>query len=202
MAVSKQHPVELLADAAKIGVRLFGENRVQEFAAKKPSLAGLDIEVQMIGHLQSNKLRAAAELFDGVQSVDSLRVAEGLNEASARLNKRLACWIEIKLSDEAAKTGLAPDSTELNGLLERLCEYKALDFRGLMTIPKWSEDPEAPRHTFGQLRDLRDQVAQRYPRLALHELSMGMSHDFETAIEEGATLVRVGTDIFGPRRKT
>ncbi len=206
MAVSKTHPVSAIAVAFGCGVRLFGENRVQEFAAKQSELqaAGISSDAgsasfHLIGPLQSNKAARAVQVFDAVDSVDSLRLAQRLDEACAAVGKRLPVLIEIKLSAEASKHGLAPDADELQPLLERLPELKNLTFHGLMTIPPYADDLEQVRPYFRRLRELRDSLAQQYPALEFDELSMGMSHDFPVAIEEGSTLVRIGAAIFGAR---
>lgn len=202
MAVSKVHPAEAIAAAVAAGIRLFGENRVQEFAAKRESLAQLGVSgatVHLIGQLQSNKSAKAAEIFDGVDSVDSLRLAQRLNDAAAKLGKSLSILIEIKLSDEPAKTGLAPAGTELRGLLEQLPDLPQLRLRGLMTIAPLDDNLETARACFRRLRSLRDTLARDYPRLDVSELSMGMSGDYAVAIEEGSTLVRIGTALFGAR---
>ena len=201
MAVSKTHPASAILEAIAAGQRLFGENRVQEFAAKYDELkaAGIaDVGFHLIGHLQSNKAAAAAELFDAVDSVDSLRLAERLNEAASRLNRRLEVLIEVNIGGEAAKSGLAPTSDELQGLLEAQPRLPGVMIRGLMTVPPFTAEAEGARPYFRQLRDLRDRLRVS-SGLALPELSMGMSHDFEVAIEEGATCVRIGTAIFGAR---
>ncbi len=206
MAVSKTHPAELIMEAFACGIRLFGENRVQEFAAKQLALeaAGLPTDVgptrfHLIGPLQSNKAARAAQLFDAIDSVDSLRLAQRLDEACAATHKRLPILVEIKLSPEASKHGIGPEADELNALLERLPDLNNLMFRGLMTVPPFADDLEQARPYFRHLRELRDSLAQRYPALQFDELSMGMSHDFPVAIEEGSTLVRIGTAIFGAR---
>jgi PLP dependent protein len=200
MTVSKMHPATALLEAAAAGVTLFGENRVQEFATKKLELTSLaGVTVCMIGHLQTNKARRAAELFDQVHSVDSLAVAEKLNESANALNKCLPILLEIKLSHEAAKTGLLPSSPDLAALLDHLPDLPALELRGLMTVPPWDENAEAARPYFRQLRELRKTLAQQHPSLNFEDLSMGMTNDFEVAIEEGSTIVRVGTAIFGKR---
>lgn len=204
MAVSKVHPAEALAEAAAAGVTLFGENRVQEFDAKRAGLAELhvrDAEVHLIGHLQSNKSARAAEIFESVDSVDSVRIAERLNEAAARLAKRLPILLEIKLSDEPTKEGLNPSGPELPTLLERLPDLRNLTMRGLMTIAPFDDNADSARACFRRLRNLRDRLAPGHPRLDFRELSMGMSGDFEIGIEEGSTLVRIGTALFGPRPK-
>ena len=203
MAVSKTFPPEVIREAYNAGQRLFGENRVQEFADKAGALRDLaGVEWHMIGHLQSNKAAKAAELFSAVDSVDSLRLAEKLNAAAQKLNKRLPVLIEINVGGEAAKSGTAPDSPELEQLLAAAPSLEALQIRGLMTIPPFTEDPQQSRRYFRSLRELRDQTAaRRLPGISLDVLSMGMSHDFEVAIEEGSTCVRVGTAIFGERTK-
>lgn len=203
MAVSKTHPAESIAEAARAGVHLFGENRVQEFEAKRPRLRDLGTvaEVHLIGHLQSNKSAKAADLFDAIDSVDSLRLAERLHAAAAGLNKPLPILLEIKLSPEPTKTGLDPDSSELSELLERLPDLPSLPLRGLMTIAPLDENLETARASFRRLHTLRDTLARRHPRLDFSTLSMGMSGDFEVAIEEGSTLIRIGTALFGERPK-
>jgi len=205
MGVSKLHPAEALAEAVRAGVTLFGENRVQEFESKRDRLREAHVAgavVHLIGHLQSNKSARAAEIFDGIDSVDSLRLAERLNDAANKVGRKLPVLLEIKLSSEPAKTGLAPDSAELRSLLERLPDLEHLAMRGLMTIAPLDEDPAAARACFRQLRNSRDTLAIEHPRLDLRELSMGMSGDFEIAIEEGSTLVRIGTALFGDRLPT
>jgi hypothetical protein len=201
MAVSKTHPASTIAEAARLGLTLFGENRVQEFAAKsaelQPTRSGL--RVHLIGHLQSNKAARAAELFDGIDSVDSLRLAERLNEAAGRLGKRLPILIELKLSPEPTKAGLDPESPEASALLERMPNLAHLGLRGLMTIAPFDVPEAETRACFRSLRAWRDRWAAAHPRLSLGVLSMGMSSDFALAIEEGATRIRVGTALFGER---
>jgi PLP dependent protein len=203
MAVSKTHPPELIREAYDAGQRLFGENRVQEFAEKAGALAGLDAQWHLIGHLQSNKAAKAAELFHDVDSVDSLKLAEKLDAAARKLGKKLRVLIEINVGGEAAKSGVAPESRELEQLLVAAPRLEALAFRGLMTVPPFTDDPQDARPYFRKLRELTVTIAARkLPRINMDELSMGMSHDFEIAIEEGSTCVRVGTAIFGERHKT
>jgi len=176
---------------------------VQEFAAKYEDLKAAGIagaRFHLIGHLQSNKASKAAELFDGVDSVDSLRLAERLNEAALRLNRRLDVLIEVNVGGEAAKSGLNPTSDELQALLEAQLRLPKLAIRGLMTVPPITPDAEGARPCFRQLRELRDRLRDR-SGMELPELSMGMSHDFEVAIEEGSTCVRIGTAIFGARQQ-
>jgi PLP dependent protein len=203
MAVSKTQPPEQIREAYTAGIRLFGENRVQEFAGKAAALSDLkDAEWHLIGHLQSNKAVKAAELFSAVDSVDSLRLAEKLNAAAGALGKKLAVLIEVNIGGEAAKSGIAPGSTELDELLLAAPELDHLEFRGLMGIPPYTDDPQQARPYFRRLRELRNQIAARkLHAIGMDVLSMGMSHDFEVAIEEGSTCVRVGTAIFGERMK-
>ncbi len=200
MAVSKTHPASAIVEAIAAGQRLFGENRVQEFAGKRDEVLAHSEggKFHLIGHLQANKAARAAELFDAIDSLDTLRLAERLNEAAERLNRRLDVLIEINIGGEAAKSGLNPESGELRTLLEAQARLKNLVIRGCMTVPPFTEDPEGARGCFRQLRELRDRLSA-HSGLALAELSMGMSHDFEVAIEEGSTCVRVGTAIFGAR---
>jgi PLP dependent protein len=201
MAVTKTHPPERIREAHAAGLRLFGENRVQEFAGKAPALADLaGAEWHMIGHLQTNKAGKTAELFSAVESVDSLKLAEKLDAAARPLNKKLSVLIEINVGGEEAKSGVAPDSRELDELLRSAPRFDALEFRGLMTVPPFADDPEQARPYFRALRDLRDSIAARkLPAVSMDLLSMGMSHDFEVAVEEASTCVRVGTAIFGER---
>jgi len=203
MAVTKTFPVELIIEAYKAGQRLFGENRVQEFAEKVGGLSDLrDSEFHMIGHLQSNKAGKAAEIFHAVDSVDSVKLAGRLNTAAEELGKTLDVLIEVNVGDEAAKSGIAPDSSDLEIMLGAGFLWPHLRIRGLMTVPPFTDDPEGARPYFRQLRALRDRLASRnLPSVALDVLSMGMSHDFEVAIQEGSTCVRLGTAIFGTRAK-
>ena len=196
MAVSKVHPVEAILEAYAAGQRLFGENRVQEFQEKSPHLKELArAEFHLIGPLQSNKTAKAAELFNAIDSVDSLKIAQRLNTTAATLGKKLPVLIEVKLSYEESKHGLAPE--ELPTLLAAMNELESIETVGLMTVPPWSEDAEAARPYFRELRRLRDESQVRFPRVT--QLSMGMSNDFTVAIEEGSTCVRVGTALFGRR---
>jgi pyridoxal phosphate enzyme (YggS family) len=201
MAVSKTFPAEAVRDAYAAGQRLFGENRVQEFAAKAGSLQALaGTEWHLIGHLQTNKAARAAELFDAIDSVDSLRLAEKLNSSAAQMNRQLGALIEINIGGESVKSGVLPGSPELEALLAATPSLNNLQIRGLMTIPPFTEDPEQARSYFRKLRELRDLIAARHlPGVGMDVLSLGMSHDFEVAIEEGSTCVRVGTAIFGKR---
>jgi PLP dependent protein len=202
MAVSKVHPASAILAAEALGIRIFGENRVQEFQEKSVVLGAstTGAEFHLIGHLQSNKAARAAELFSSIDTLDSLALAERLNQAATRLGRRLPVLIEVKLSHEPSKAGVLPDSDELSLLLEGLPGLTALELRGLMTVPPYLRDPVAVRPYFAQLRKLRDQLAAGHPRLSFAELSMGMSHDFAAAIAEGATQVRIGTALFGARK--
>jgi hypothetical protein len=211
MAVSKTHPAETIREAAALGLTLFGENRVQEFAAKAESLADLrqsaahaasitrPTRTHLIGHLQSNKAQRAVELFDAVDSLDSLRLAARLNEAAAKLGKRLPVLLEVKLSPEETKAGLDPASPEAALLLERLPDLPHLQMQGLMTIAPFDVPDDETRACFRRLRLCRDRWAGLYPRLSFDILSMGMSGDFPLAIEEGATRIRIGASLFGER---
>lgn len=203
MAVTKTHPPERIREAYAAGLRLFGENRVQEFAGKAGALGDLaGAEWHMIGHLQTNKAGKAAELFSAVESVDSVKLAEKLDAAARGLGKRLAVLIEVNVGGESAKSGIAPDSRDLEQLLLAASRFANLEFRGLMTVPPFTDDPEGARPFFRKLRELRDAISARgLPAIRMDVLSMGMSHDFEVAIEEGSTCVRVGTAIFGTREE-
>lgn len=203
MAVSKTFPAQHIRETYDAGIRIFGENRVQEFSGKSSQLTDLkDAEWHMIGHLQSNKAAAAAELFIAVDSVDSLKLAEKLNAAAEKLTKKLRVLIEINVGGESAKSGVAPDSAQLEELLVAAPGLEHIEFRGLMTVPPFAEDVEQTRPYFHKLLQLRDQIAARnLPAIRMDTLSMGMSHDFEVAIEEGSTCVRVGTAIFWERTR-
>lgn len=206
MAVSKTYPAGTITEAAALGLTLFGENRVREFAEKVGPLDPLrihqekPIRIHLIGHLQSNKAARAAELFDAVDSVDSLRLARRLDEAAGKLGKRLPILMEVKLSPEETKEGLDPESREAAELFEALADLPALECRGLMTIAPWGAGEAVTRACFRSLRDWRDRWAAKYSSLKFDVLSMGMSGDFPLAIAEGATRVRVGTAIFGKRQ--
>ena len=205
MAVSKMHPAEAVVEAYGAGLRLFGENRVQEWQEKLPAVTYLfdatgtdtaDARVHLIGPLQSNKTNRAAELFHAIDSVDSLKVASRLNAAARRLNKRLPILIEVKLSHEASKHGIS--AAELPTLLSALTPLEYVIPVGLMTVPPWSEDAEPARPYFRELRRLRDASLPACPTLT--QLSMGMSNDFAVAIEEGSNCIRIGTALFGRRQ--
>src|SRR5271167_2429245 len=180
MAVSKVHPVEMILEAYAAGQRLFGENRVQEFQEKSAHTKDLaDAKFHLIGPLQSNKTAKAAELFDAIDAVDSLKIAQRLNAAAAALGKKLPVLVEVKLSHEESKHGLTPE--ELPSLLGAMEELESVEAVGLMTVPPWSEDAEVARPYFSELRRLRGESVARFPRVT--QLSMGMSNDFIVAIE-------------------
>lgn len=210
IAVSKTHGADLVAAAARAGLRDFGENRVQEALDKIPQVVASEpLRWHLIGHLQRNKARRAAEVFSLIHSVDSLRLAEALaRHAHETLpGGRLPILLQINIAGEAQKEGfdLAGGPANRAALaafyadVERVLQLPALEVRGLMTIAPYVSDPRLTRPAFQQLRALRDDLAGRYPQCAWSELSMGMTNDFEVAIEEGATLVRVGRAIFGER---
>lgn len=200
MAVSKTFPASAIREAYLAGQRLFGESRIQEFAGKAGATNTPGAEFHMIGHLQSNKTAKAAELFSAVDSVSSLKLAAKLNNAAKELGKKLPILIEINIGGEAAKSGIRPDEAELDVLLQAATELPYLEIRGLMTVPPYSEDPQDSRPFFKRMRELRDRIASiRFSSVSMDTLSMGMSHDFMVAVEEGSTCVRIGTAIFGKR---
>jgi len=203
MAVSKTVPAESIREAYEAGIRLFGENRVQEFTGKAPALREFtEARWHMIGHLQTNKAGSAIELFNAIDSLDSLRLAQKLNAAAMHSERKLPVLIEINIGGEQAKSGVALDSEELKQLLSIAPELKNLEIRGLMALPPYSEDPEQSRPFFRRMREKFHEISnQRLPAIGMLDvLSIGMSHDFEIAIEEGATRIRVGTAIFGERK--
>ncbi|HET7214914.1 MAG TPA: YggS family pyridoxal phosphate-dependent enzyme [Terriglobia bacterium] len=200
IAVSKTKPAEAIRQAYAAGLREFGENRVQEAAAKRKELEDLDAAWHLIGHLQSNKARQAVQLFDCIHSVDSLPLAERIDRAAAELGRRLPVLIEVHLGEEASKFGV--EETDLLQLAEKIGALPSLELRGLMTLPPFFDNPEDVRPFFRRLRQLAERIeARNLPAVSMRELSIGMSHDFEIAIEEGATIVRVGTAIFGERQR-
>ena len=198
MAVSKTHPVAAIREAYGAGQRLFGENRVQEMQAKAAELAALPgLEMHLIGPLQNNKTGKAAELFGAVDTLDSAKTAARLNAAAAASGTVLPVLVEVKLSPEETKHGVTPEA--LGALLEAVAPLSHLRLSGLMTVPALEAEGVASRPYFRQLRALREVHCVRFP--TLRELSMGMSGDFQVAIEEGSTMVRVGTAIFGKRER-
>jgi len=198
VAVSKTVPVSRIEEAIAAGVEVLGENRVQE-ARQKIASIGKKIPWHLIGHLQTNKASLAVSLFEMVQSVDSLRVAEALEREAGKREKRLPVLVQVNISGETSKSGVAAD--EAPDLIEAVAGMPHLQLQGLMTIPPYSADPESGRPIYRRLRELRDRVnAEGLIGTPMTHLSMGMSHDFEVAVEEGATMVRVGTLLFGERR--
>ncbi len=195
LAVSKNHPPEAVAAAAALGLKLFGENRVQEARAKIPQCPG-GLRWHFIGHLQSNKCRDAVALFGMVQGVDSLDLARELDRQAERQARHLPILLEVNVAGESSKFGWAPDRVLAE--LETVNALPRLELHGLMTVAPYATDPERVRPVFRRLRELRDACEDRLGA-PLPVLSMGMSGDLEVAIEEGSTLVRVGTDLFGPR---
>jgi pyridoxal phosphate enzyme (YggS family) len=225
VAVSKTFPAEAIRAAYECGVRHFGENRVQEWEGKQPLLADLDATWHLVGHLQSNKARRAVRLFHRIDSVDSLALAQRLAGAVDELSEqpsteateaqrarrqsrkersasRMPVLIEVRLAPEETKSGVEPE--DLPVLVEGVLALPQLELRGLMCIPPLFDDPERARPYFRRLRELGDDLLRRFisnlqPRTSNLHLSMGMSHDFEIAIEEGATEIRLGTALFGKR---
>jgi len=195
VAVSKNHPALSVDDALRLGVKIFGENRVQEAKAKIPACSGR-ARWHLIGHLQSNKARDAVQFFDMVESVDSLHLAEELNRRAEQAAKHLPILLQANIAAEATKFGYPPE--KLLEDLSALQQLSHLEIQGLMTIAPWTPDPERVRPVFRKLREIKEQCESRLGAPLPH-LSMGMSGDFEVAIEEGATLVRIGTALFGPR---
>jgi len=201
LAVSKTFPAEAISRAAEAGLSRFGENRVQEAEGKILLFreAAARFEWHLIGHLQTNKSKLAAGLFDVIHSLDSVRLAEKLNQACLDLGKKLSVLLQVDLGGEETKHGADP--RRLQEIVEAVSLFEGLQLDGLMTLPPYFEDPEYARPYFAQLRVLRDQLEAGRPGcLGRKHLSMGMSHDFEVAIQEGSTIVRVGTSIFGSRR--
>jgi pyridoxal phosphate enzyme (YggS family) len=198
IAVSKTHSPEAIRAAFELGVRHFGENRVQEWEGKRNTLQDLQAEWHLVGHLQSNKAAKAARLFQSVDSVDDFALTQRLDRARAELgeSRHLRVLIEVRIAPEETKGGVAPE--ELGPLAEQISNLNGLDLQGLMCIPPFLDDPEKVRPYFSDLRQLKAALEGRLGK-ALPVLSMGMSHDFEVAIGEGATEVRVGTALFGTR---
>ena len=197
VAVSKTVDPGRIRQAVEAGVDLLGENYVQE-AQRKIEELGRAARWHFIGHLQTNKAKAAVHLFDWVHSVDSLRLAEELSRAAKQQNTVLPVLLQVNLGGEATKFGAQED--EVFRLLEKMASLPGISVKGLMTMPPYFENPEESRPFFRALRRLAEALSERrIPGVLLEELSMGMSNDFEAAVEEGATLVRVGTAIFGPR---
>lgn len=198
VAVSKTVAADSIRQAYEAGLRDFGENRVQEASEKRPALSDLTATWHLIGHLQTNKARPARELFHWVHSVDSLRLAAKLDKAAVCSGDRLQVMLEVNLGEEPTKSGAREN--EVMELAGQVSQFGTLELRGLMTIPPFYDDPERARPSFRRLRELVKKIESSHlPNVSMKDLSMGMSHDFEVAIEEGATIVRVGTAIFGER---
>ena len=197
VAVSKGQPPSVVSEAAALGLVVFGENRVQEAKAKIPLCPGR-LRWQMIGHVQSNKARDAVDLFEMVHSVDSLGLAQELNKRAEVAAKRLPILLEVNIAAEASKHGLTPEAVLAN--LAAINALPRLELHGLMTMAPWTPDLEKIRPVFRRLRELKTECEQRLGAPLPH-LSMGMTNDFEVAVEEGATLVRIGTALFGPRAR-
>lgn len=197
MAVSKNHGPDAVREAAACGITLFGENRIQEAAAKIPECPG-QVRWHLIGHLQRNKVKYAVELFEAIHSVDSTRLLEAIQQGCDQAGRRMQILLEVNVSGEAVKFGFKPEAAR--DALDQAMTMSRIDVVGLMTVPPLTEDPEGARPHFRRLRALRDELRQA-SGLELPVLSMGMSHDLEVAIEEGSTVIRVGTAIFGPRPK-
>jgi pyridoxal phosphate enzyme (YggS family) len=203
VAVSKTFPAEHVLEAARCGLRSFGENRMQEAAEKIPVVnerVESSLEWHFVGRLQRNKAGRAAELFSVIESLDRPALAEALARAARARSRRIDVLLQVDLDDEPQKGGATPEA--LPGLLERVDALEELEPLGLMAIPRHRDDPEEMRPVFARLRELRDELDRgRPPERGLKVLSMGMTHDFEVAIEEGADWIRVGTAIFGERSR-
>ncbi len=195
LAVTKSQPPEVVRAAAECGQILFGENKVQEAKAKIPLSPGR-LRWHFIGHLQSNKCRDAVELFEMIQSVDSLSLAQEISSRAGQAAKTMPILLEVNVAGEASKFGYPPE--KLLAELETINQLPRIEIHGLMAVPPWSDDPEGSRPHFRRLCELKTQCEQKLGAPLPH-LSMGMSGDFEVAIEEGATLVRIGSALFGPR---
>lgn len=198
ITVSKTFDADIVQQAVDAGARDLGENKVQEAAAKALKVRAENLKWHLIGHLQANKARAAVTTFDVIHSVDSRQLVERLDRIAGEEGRRPSVLVQLDLGHEATKSGAA--EAALPDIVEALDAAKNIDFRGLMTLPPFFDDPEQARSYFRELREIMEGLNRaRSPERALKELSMGMSHDFEVAIEEGSTMVRVGTAIFGPR---
>lgn len=195
IAVSKTHGPDSIRKAVECGLRVFGENKVQEAKAKIPLCAG-NLSWHMIGHLQRNKARDTVQLFEMIHSIDSLKLLETIDAACGEAGRNMPVLIEVNVSGESSKFGMAPEA--VREVLESANRLMHVSIVGLMTLPPFTEETEKARPHFRRLRELRDQW-RAATGIGLEELSMGMTHDFEVAIEEGATWIRVGTALFGER---
>ncbi len=200
VAVTKTHPVGIIIEATECGITSIGENRVQEAAAKFPLIptGASMIKKRMVGHLQSNKARKAMDLFDSIDSVDSLKLARNIAARNEGTRKTVETLLEINTSGETTKYGFDPN--DLDSILEAT-QISALNVKGLMTIGPLDSDENKIRSAFASLRNLLENINSQLSGQKLNELSMGMSDDYETAVEEGSTMVRIGTALFGPREK-
>jgi pyridoxal phosphate enzyme (YggS family) len=202
IAISKTMPLERILEAREAGITRFGENRIQEalrkFGAGREKFPDPSIEMHLVGHLQTNKARKALDLFDVIHSVDSLHLAETISRIAQETNRTVSVLVEVNTSEEESKYGV-PAERALE-LVRQMAPLPNIAIQGLMTVGAWLPDPEEVRPCFVMLRKLRDRISEQHiPNLDIHELSMGMTNDFEVAVEEGATMVRIGTAIFGPR---
>ncbi|WP_297057824.1 YggS family pyridoxal phosphate-dependent enzyme [Thermosulfurimonas sp.] len=197
LGASKAQPPEKIREAVEAGLEILGENYVQEAERKKALLSDLPVSWHLIGYLQKNKARKALQLFDLIQTVDRPEIAQRLSRLAQEMGRTLPVFIEVNVGGEETKAGILPE--KVPDLVRLIKDLPALDLQGLMTIPPYSPDPEDSRKFFRKLRELKEQVEDFYELKHPLELSMGMSHDYEVAVEEGATLVRIGTALFGPR---
>jgi len=199
VAVSKTVATDIVREAIEAGVAILGENYVQEARDKFKALVQYTVSWHFIGHLQSNKAKYAVRLFDLIHSVDSLKLARELDKQAAKVDKVQQILVQVNISGEDTKSGISADETP--GLIAEIGRLKNIAVKGLMTMPPYFYQPEKVRPFFAALRELRDRIKARTPpNVSLEELSMGMTGDFEVAIKEGATLVRIGTAIFGERQ--
>ncbi len=197
LGAAKKQPVEKIREAFAAGLTLIGENYVQEAQKKKELLADLPLEWHLIGALQTNKARHAVKIFDLIETVDRPAIARELAKRATKIGRRLPVLVEVNVGGEETKAGVEPEGLE--ALCEEILALANLELHGLMTIPPFRPKPEEVRPYFAKLRELLAKMQQKFPEAPLKELSMGMSHDFEIAVEEGATIIRVGTALFGPR---
>lgn len=199
VAVSKTIPADMVKEAIEAGVKILGENYIQETRKKFDALSSYPVSWHFIGHLQTNKAKYAVRLFDLIHSVDSLKLAHELNKQAKKINKIQEILIQVNISMESTKSGIYEQ--DALGLIQDISRLENLSVKGLMTMPPFFDEPERARPYFSALRKLRDQIKKEsIPNIATDELSMGMTGDFEAAIDEGASLVRIGTAIFGKRK--
>ena len=198
VAVTKEQGVDTIAEGLRAGTEILGENKIQDAQGKVETLGRDGIEWHFIGHLQKNKVKFIFDLFDLIHSVDSAALAEAIHEKAQTRGACMPILLQVNVSGEASKFGMDPG--DLSKVIRQLAPLEGVKIKGLMTIPPFDSDPEKSRPYFVRLRELRDACAElAFPNVSLDELSMGMSNDYEVAVEEGATLVRVGTALFGPR---